>query len=817
MAINFPNNPTVNQTHTVGDITWTWDGTTWKSSSPFTETSHDDVVVDGDFVSEGLLKRGSSAGTYSIVSDNSANWNTAHGWGNHASAGYLTSIGSITNHSDVSTTNLAASELLKWSGTQWINASIDSFTIDADTLDGNQPISFLRSDVATSKTNGNLSFSDDIRLVFGNDSDIQIYHESTSGGVNHIQASAGLTITGQLTAGGLTYPATNGTSGQVLTSDGAGNVTWTNATGGLTAESDTLATVTARGATTNESLTIGNTLYLNAQLHVNNSLRFDHQSGASTIGNVSGSGGVTFRCGQARSINFTNESGGVVFATIADSTGLTVKGLSYPTTIGAAGQVLTSDGAGNVTWTTVAGGGGGITAEADTLDTVTGRGNTTTNSITVGGITGSSLSTTGTITSTSSAVTAGASVSGYFTGTSLLHTGGLSVVRRSTGNLINVGYYFNSVTNTFIVDHNANATLSGSLTAASCRVPTLTIDAVGDNVGKLVISDQGSYSQLQFYDNTGNAKVALKGVANNLYIEGGAGIIRLHTHASFDVNGDVTLNNGGNGNTTIGGTLTAGGLTYPAINGTSGQVLTSDGTGNVTWTTVSGGGGGGASVTVSDTAPGSASAGDLWWESDTGRLKIYYQDTNSTQWVDASPVGVATTLANGGSTITTNNVTTGDAIDFGTNNGTATAVRWKIAADGKLLPEANDTYDIGSATNKVRDLYLGPTSLHIGSLDISENSGKLVLPAVEMTGHLIPDTNAQYDLGNAEYKIRHLFLSDNSIYTDSGVLRVAQHAAGAPGAATPTQVFTLAKIKEAVAASTTFAEFRTFIENLVDN
>jgi len=49
------------------------------------------------------------------------------------------------------------------------------------------------------------------------------------------------------------------------------------------------------------------------------------------------------------------------------------------------------------------------------------------------------------------------------------------------------------------------------------------------------------------------------------------------------------------------------------------------------------GGGGGANVTISDTAPGSASAGDLWWESDKGRLKIYYNDTDSTQWVDASP------------------------------------------------------------------------------------------------------------------------------------------------------------------------------------
>lgn len=33
-----------------------------------------------------------------------------------------------------------------------------------------------------------------------------------------------------------------------------------------------------------------------------------------------------------------------------------------------------------------------------------------------------------------------------------------------------------------------------------------------------------------------------------------------------------------------------------------------------------------------------------------------------------------------------------------------------------------------------------------------------------MTSHIIPDSNATYDLGNAEYKIRHLFLSDNSMY-----------------------------------------------------
>lgn len=42
-----------------------------------------------------------------------------------------------------------------------------------------------------------------------------------------------------------------------------------------------------------------------------------------------------------------------------------------------------------------------------------------------------------------------------------------------------------------------------------------------------------------------------------------------------------------------------------------------------------------ASVTIGDSAPSSPSSGDLWWESVTARLKIYYTDTDSSQWVDA--------------------------------------------------------------------------------------------------------------------------------------------------------------------------------------
>jgi hypothetical protein len=134
---------------------------------------------------------------------------------------------------------------------------------------------------------------------------------------------------------------------------------------------------------------------------------------------------------------------------------------------------------------------------------------------------------------------------------------------------------------------------------------------------------------------------------------------------------------------------------------------------------------------------------------------------------------------------------------------------------GTLLPNADDAYDIGSSSYKVRDLYLGPTSLHIGTLDISESSGKLVLPAVEMTGHMIPDSNAAYDLGNAEYEIRHLFLSDNTVYFQGDFLKVAQHNSGG-SAQSASYLIPLAKLKDALNASSNFDQFKSAILAITD-
>jgi hypothetical protein len=62
-------------------------------------TSLGTAILDGDFSSNGLMKR-SGAGTYTVVTDNSGNWNTAFGWGDHSTQGYLTSLGDAIQDAD---------------------------------------------------------------------------------------------------------------------------------------------------------------------------------------------------------------------------------------------------------------------------------------------------------------------------------------------------------------------------------------------------------------------------------------------------------------------------------------------------------------------------------------------------------------------------------------------------------------------------------------------------------------------------------------------------------------------------------------------
>ena len=133
-------------------------------NNAWTATSHADVLVDGDFASQGLMKRNASAGSYSIVTDNSSNWDTAFGWGNHASQNYLNNNSGLNNLTDVTLTSVQNNHILKYdSGTsKWKNVA-----------DSDNNTTYSQSSVADSsnvklRLTPSVGVDDDILITAGN-------------------------------------------------------------------------------------------------------------------------------------------------------------------------------------------------------------------------------------------------------------------------------------------------------------------------------------------------------------------------------------------------------------------------------------------------------------------------------------------------------------------------------------------------------------------------------------------------------------------------------------------------------------------------
>jgi hypothetical protein len=58
------------------------------------------------------------------------------------------------------------------------------------------------------------------------------------------------------------------------------------------------------------------------------------------------------------------------------------------------------------------------------------------------------------------------------------------------------------------------------------------------------------------------------------------------------------------------------------------------------------GGGGNVAIAITDTAPTYPTPGNHWYDLDIGRTFIYYQDNDSSQWVDVAPSGTSVSIPN---------------------------------------------------------------------------------------------------------------------------------------------------------------------------
>ena len=168
----------------------------------------------------------------------------------------------------------------------------------------------------------------------------------------------------------------------------------------------------------------------------------------------------------------------------------------------------------------------------------------------------------------------------------------------------------------------------GNQTSLDLQVSTLkatTFSSTAANTN-LVLSGNNIVSQSDFRVGTIDTSLS-----NDYGVRANADGEVIINHAP--TGGGLTLKSGGNSTFTVDNLGRLNGVVkFVTSDGTAGQSLTTDGNGQLYW-----GEGGGANVEVSDTPPTGALV-VTWWESDSGRLKVYYNNgVNPAAWVDASP------------------------------------------------------------------------------------------------------------------------------------------------------------------------------------
>lgn len=226
-------------------------------------------------------------------------------------------------------------------------------------------------------------------------------------------------------------------------------------------------------------------------------------------------------------------------------------------------------------------------------------------------------------------------------------------------------------------------------------------------------------------------------------------------------------------------------LTFAA--GAGMQITTNAGTDTITFTSTSSGGG--ASVTVSDTPPGGAESGDLWWRSDTGKLKIYYNDGSSSQWVDASPSGTVTSYGDSDvNTFLTTNAYSNTVISY--SNATVQAYLdvqgySNVDSDAQSLTwdSANANLSISNGNTVSLSSLLDDTNTYVSSAGFNTGTGNLTLTLTDASTvvtnldgrYLTTETDSQtltWDAANVNLAIsggNNVTLFDQSLDTTDTV------------------------------------------------
>ena len=259
---------------------------------------------------------------------------------------------------------------------------------------------------------------------------------------------------------------------------------------------------------------------------------------------------------------------------------------------------------------------------------------------------------------------------------------------------------------------------------------------------------------------------ALSGVNGYVHIEQD-----LHLDGKLVLNGmDLSVSDGDHTPSGAGGASLS--YDFPTADGTSGQYLTTDGSGNLSWTTLSGGGSGGLADVVDDTTP--QLGGDL--------------DVNG-KWITSTSGNVALSSAGYLHLIGSGNHSVGmyDTYFFPSDSPTA----------GQVLAASSTPTQLEWTT-------LSSSGGSYGDSDVATYLGG------NLDTHIIPNGNEVYDLGEPENKFRDLYLSNATIHTDGGNISTeggVMTFGGEP-------VILLSTLQDMLANSESFEDFKNNISNM---
>ena len=679
MAINFPS--TAGQltdgsfTYTTGGRTWAWDGVAWESVG-VSSTGTDDLAT--------VTNRGATTNVQLTLD------------AGFVSGGTSTFTGSTSN-----VQWSPSGDSLKWGdGAAALFGASDDLAISHTTADGNRIVALTGLEICSDAIalKNQASSSTLIEASEGVGGTVKLYQNNVA---KVTVTNLKTTISNTLEASGLTYPSNDGLSGQAIVTDGSGGLSF-----GSFAVNETLDSVSDRGSSTNQILTVGGIVLSDTQsivlgtgsdftiVHTGSKSQIKHSNAgnplsiesahdinllkngtsdllakfvpdgevklyhsaaeklATTATGITVSGVVTATGGTSTDWNEAHGWGdhstqGYLTSTSAESDPVFVASAAYNIT----GTKITNWDAAYAWGDHASGGYVALTAlSVGAPNAASGNGNITYNSANgVFSFTPPDLSnylTSYTETSTLANVIArgstsnnSATIGGNGTTGGITLADGLLSIRTGTGNVASIDLYC-EVSNAHKVSVKAppHANFSGNI--------NFTLPASHGNVDQVLRTDgsgntswvnqAGSYTETDTLSSvTGRGSTTTTAITvGGLTVSAGNSVAELNLSTDNNNQYQTTLKSPAasllSGNTTF---------VFPPNNGSANQVLISDGSGNTSWSTLSGGGGGGASVTVNDNAPGAPSSGDLWWNSNAGQLKIYYNDGSSSQWVDAAGGG----------------------------------------------------------------------------------------------------------------------------------------------------------------------------------